>query len=123
MMDRSTYLAGVPSEMYERRYDRFPINRPGEIAYLENALGGMRKLRVKVLDMSQGGAGLELPMAIKLPQHYYLSITGFANRFGCAEVHRNGNRVGVKFLSKIHDELLSDIVRADFRAGAVRTKR
>ncbi|MCO6186636.1 PilZ domain-containing protein [Rhizobium sp. L1K21] len=122
-MERATYLARVPSEMYERRYERFPINRPGEIAYLESGLGGLRKIGVKVLDMSQGGAGLELPLSIKLPQHYYLSVFGFPNRFGCAEVHRNGTRIGVKFLGNIDGELLSSIVRADFRAGAVNLRR
>ncbi len=122
MMERVTYLARVPSEMYERRYQRFTVNRSGQIAYLERNLGGLKKINVKVLDMSIGGAGLELSVPIKLPQHYYLSIAGFPNRFGCAQVHRNGSRIGIKFLAKINEDLLSEIVRADFRAGLVRLR-
>lgn len=122
-MERATYLARVPSEMYERRFERFAVNRPGQIAYLENGLGGLRKLNVQVLDMSMGGAGIELPLTIKLPQHYYLSIFGFPNRFGCAEIHRNGTRIGVKFLGNIDEALLRSIIRADFRAGAVNVRR
>lgn len=122
MMDRTTYLAKVPSEMYERRFERFPINRPGLIFYLESNLSGMKKVNVHVLDISMGGAGLQMNLPIRLPQHYYLTVLGFPNRLGCAEVHRNGTRFGVKFLSNIDQEFLSSIVRADFRAGSVDTR-
>ena len=122
-MDRSTYLARVPSEMYERRYERFPLNRPGFISFLEGNLGGMKNANVQIIDISLGGAGLQMNLPIRLPQHYYLTILGFPNRLGCAEVHRNGTRFGVKFLGNLDQDFLSTLVRSDFRAGAVNLRR
>ena len=59
-----------------------------------------------------------------LTEHYYLEVIGLARRIGCAEIYRNGTRVGVKFIATIPDDLLHRIVRADFLAGDdVRQKR
>ena len=117
MMDKSTYLATVPSEIYERRHERFVVKRPASLLTISNGLGGISERRATLIDISIAGAGLDVSVIFGLPEHYYLRIDGLPNRIGCAEVHRSGNRVGVKFLATIDEALIHKIIRADYLKG------
>ncbi|MCJ7995978.1 PilZ domain-containing protein [Rhizobium cremeum] len=113
----ATHLASVRSEMYERKWERFYVRRPARIMAVSPGLSGITMRSCEVVDISQGGAAMEITTTIGLSAHYYLQILGLADRIGCAEVYRNGNRVGVKFISIIPEALLHTIVRADFMMG------
>ncbi|QLF69922.1 PilZ domain-containing protein [Peteryoungia desertarenae] len=116
-MENATHLAGVSSEMYERKWERFYVRRPARIMAVNPGLSGITMRSCEVLDISQGGAGLEITTTIGLSKHYYLQIIGLADRIGCAEAYRNGNRVGVRFIAPIPEAMLHRIVRADFMLG------
>jgi hypothetical protein len=116
-MENATHLAGVRSEMYERKWERFYVRRPAKVMSVRPGLTGITIRSCEVVDISQGGAALELTTAIGLSSHYYLQIVGLADRIGCAEAYRNGNRVGVKFIAPISEHMLHRIVRADFLLG------
>lgn len=113
-MDKATHLARVKSEMYERQWERFYVRRPARLVAVEPCLAGITIRGCQVLDISQGGAGIETTTTIGLGQHYYLQIVGLADHIGCAEVYRIGNKVGVKFIMPIPEKLLRRIVRHDF---------
>lgn len=117
MMDKSTYLATVTSDIYERKYERFIVRRPASILTIGNGLTGIKERRATLVDISIAGAGLEVSVIYGLPEHYYLRIDGLPNRIGCAEVHRNGSRVGVKFIATIDESLIHRIIRADYFKG------
>ncbi len=119
MMEKSTYLARIPSEVYDRSYERFVVNKPGTVYAIGPNLTGMRRWPVTVVDLSVAGAGLHFGTTIGLPLHYYLTFLGFPYRVGCAEAHRQDGRVGVKFISPIDTGVIRQIIRADFRAGGV----
>lgn len=116
-MENATHLAGVRSEMYERKWERFYVRRPAKVMSVRPGLTGITIRSCEVVDISQGGAAIELTTAIGLSSHYYLQIIGLADRIGCAEAYRNGNRVGVKFIAPISEHMLHRIVRADFMLG------
>lgn len=113
----ATHLASVRSEMYERKFERFYVRRPARIMAVSPGLSGITMRSCEVVDISQGGAALEITTTIGLSAHYYLQVLGLADRIGCAEVYRSGSRVGVKFIAIIPEPLLHTIVRADFMMG------
>ena len=116
-MEKSSYLAHVPSEMHERKYERFQVRKETQLISVGSSLSGLTGRRATLLDISIGGAGLEVAFINGLPDHYYLKIEGFPNRIGCAEVFRNGNRIGVKFIAPIDEYFLHKVIRADYFNG------
>lgn len=119
-----THLATVDSEMYTRQWERFQVRRAARIMAVSPCLTRISVRACELLDISRGGAGIDMSSTAGLSQHYYLEVVGLARRIGCAEIYRNGTRVGVKFIAAIPDDLLRSIVRADFREGEdIRQKR
>ncbi|WP_200844361.1 PilZ domain-containing protein [Rhizobium sp. 18065] len=116
-MENATHLATVKSEMYERKWERFYVQRPAKVMAVSPGLSGITIRSCEVVDISQGGAALVMTTTIGLSSHYYLQVVGLADRIGCAEAYRNGNRVGVKFIRPIPEAMLHRIVRADFMLG------
>ena len=102
-----------------RRAERFLVNRAARVISVNPALAGLSSRSCHLVDISRLGAGLQIVTTVGLPDHYYLNIIGTSNRIGCAEVYRNGNRIGVKFIKPIDDELLHTIVRGDFFTKAI----
>lgn len=100
--------------MHGRKAERFVVSRPARVLSVNPALAGVSIRSCHLLDISRVGATISLVTTIGLSDHYYLNVMGTANRIGCAEIYRNGSRVGVKFIREIEDELLHSIVRGDF---------
>lgn len=122
-MDKGTHLAAVTSEMYERQWERFYVRRPARLTAVSPGLAALTVRSCQIVDISRGGAGLEIDLTSGLPQHYYLEIIGLAKRIGCAEVYRNGHRAGVKFIATLPEHILRDVVRADFMMGDALTRK
>ncbi|HBF30564.1 PilZ domain-containing protein [Rhizobium sp.] len=116
-MSAGTHLSAAASEMYERRWDRFQVKRPARVMAVRPGLSGTITRSATVLDISRGGAGLDIDTAVGLGTHYYLEILGLGTRIGCAEAFRNGRRAGVKFILPISEVLLQRVIRADFMMG------
>jgi hypothetical protein len=114
-------LASLHSDnsLHRRQAERFAVNRAGRILSVNPSLSGISVRSCHLADISRFGATLNLVTTIGLPDHYYLNIVGTAYRIGCAEVHRLGNRVGVKFIKEIDEDLLHAIIRGDFLSGAI----
>jgi hypothetical protein len=104
----------VQSGVEARRWERFAIHKPGSLIAINPGLSGMSSRSCQVVDISRGGAGLQVQTTIGLPDHYYLTFLGSKERIGCAEVYRSGQRVGVKFIKPIAEHILSEIIRNDF---------
>lgn len=107
------------SAQQRRAAERFQVNRPARVISVNPALSGISSRSCELVDISRLGAGIHVATTVGLPDHYYLNIIGTSNRIGCAEVYRKGNRVGLKFIKPIDDELLHTIVRGDFFTRAV----
>lgn len=114
-------LAGLHSNdaMHGRKAERFLVSRASRILSINPALSGISIRSCHLLDISRVGATLNLVTTIGLPDHYYLNILGTSNRIGCAEIYRNGSRVGVKFIKEVDEDLLRTIVRGDFFTKAI----
>ena len=108
--------------LYERKWDRFSVNRQGMLMTVGFDLAAPKMRSCKLIDISQGGASFTVTTTIGLPLHYYLSIVGVTSRIGCAEVYRNDSRIGVQFIKEIDEEMLHTIVRADYFTGGGNAK-
>lgn len=97
-----------------RRWERYAINKPGSLLAINPGLSGLTSRMCQVVDISRGGAGLQVGTTIGLPDHYYLTFLGGEERIGCAEVYRNGQRVGVRFIKPLSEIVISEIIRNDF---------
>ena len=118
-MLRATHLAAVKSEVYERQWERFHVQRPARLVAVKPCLTGISMRSAEVIDISQGGASFIVGTTIGLPLHYYLNILGLTYRIGCAEVHRRDNRCNVRFINLLPLDTLHLVVRADFMMGNV----
>jgi hypothetical protein len=116
-MQNATHLAKVKSEIYERQWERFFVQRPARLVAVNPCLAGISIRSAEIVDISQGGASFVVSTTVGLPLHYYLNILGLAYRIGCAEVYRNNHRVGVRFINIMDPEVLRRVVRADFMTG------
>lgn len=105
--------------LYERKWERFNVNRQGMLMTVGFDLAAPKMRSCKLIDISMGGASFTVSTTIGLPLHYYLSIVGVTSRIGCAEVYRNDSRIGVQFIKEIDEELLHTIVRSDYFTGGV----
>jgi len=116
-MLRATHLAKVKSEVYERSWERFYVQRPARLVAVRPCLTGISMRSAEIVDISRGGASFIVATTVGLPSHYYLNILGLAYRIACAETSRNGNRIHVRFINLIEPETLRRVVRADFMIG------
>lgn len=97
----------------QRRWERFSLNRPGTLMTIKRGLHGTSSRTCQVLDVSVGGANVEVITTIGLPDHYYLCFIGMEERLGVAEVHRTGTRIGLRFIKLLDEQLLNRILRGE----------
>lgn len=107
----------VDSDLYERAYEHYKVRQEARIMTIGRGLTGLYERRARIVDISIAGAGIEVSHFIGLPKHYYLMIEGMPNRIGCAEIYRDGSRVGVKFIAPIDEVLIHKMIRADYFKG------
>ena len=117
MSDERKKNAGLG--LYERKWERFAVSRQGMLLTVNLDLAVPKMRPCQLIDISRGAASFTVNTTIGLPSHYYLSIVGIAARIGCAEIHRNDNRIAVQFIKEIDEELLHAIVRSDYFTGGV----
>jgi len=117
MLDNSSYMSDVRSDVYERAFEQYKVKRNARIITIGKGLTGLYERQAKLVEISISGAGLEMSHCIGLPQHYYLLIEGFPNRIGCAETYRKDRKVGVKFIAQIDEDLIHKMIRADYFKG------
>ncbi|MEN9894379.1 MAG: hypothetical protein RIR97_231 [Pseudomonadota bacterium] len=105
-MFRDTYLSAVDSRLYSRRDERFKVNLKGQVEIIMPRLSGIAKKHCRIADISVEGAALVFEETLGLPLHFYLTIDGYFEKVGCAEVNRVGTRVGVRFLRSLDERWL-----------------
>lgn len=96
-----------------RRYHRHQISAPGKLIAIAPGLSGLTTRSCHLIDISLGGCGLMCTTTIGLPDHYYLTIADFEDRIGCAEVYRNGSRIGIKFIRELDPAWLRMLLASD----------
>jgi hypothetical protein len=101
------------SRPYERQWERYHVQKSARLIAIEPGLSGLSFRTCRLIDISRGGASVRIDTAIGLPDHYYLNIDGIPDRIGCAEVYREANRIGVKFIRILDPDLLHRILQVD----------
>lgn len=95
-----------------RKAERFTINKPALLVSINQGLHGIASRKCQVVDISLGGAGVQVITTIGLPDHYYLCLVGMEERIGVAEAYRAGTRIGLRFIKEIDQHFLNRILRA-----------
>lgn len=101
----------------ERQHQRHMVQLPARLVTVGSGLQGTTSRACRLMDISVGGASVYITNTIGLPDHYYLSIIGFDERIGCAEIYRNGNRIGLSFIRELPPHLFAAILKADRVSG------
>jgi len=87
-------LAQTNSE--RREWPRIKVNSKGEIVYMRSVLRGLNSLPCKVVDVSDGGAQVEMA-DVKLPDEVYLVIDDKV-KIACRVARQEGQQVGLHFI-------------------------
>ncbi|APG90441.1 hypothetical protein [Sinorhizobium americanum] len=98
-------------------YPHYHIERPCRILVIGSQLKAKTKYQPLLRHISIGGAMLDFNAAILLPKHFFLEIDGFKEEIGCAEVHRSGAELGVRFNMLLAQEFLRTLIRLQFSSG------
>lgn len=122
VMTQQSMLSFVPSQAYERRWERFNIQHSATLLAVMPQLAGLTARPCKMIDISVGGASFSVNTTIGLPLHYYLTFEGSERRIGCAEVYRQDHRIGVKFIKPIDETYLHEIMTLNFETEKNRKK-
>ncbi|WP_202190120.1 PilZ domain-containing protein [Ensifer sp. LCM 4579] len=122
-MQQSTMYSLAPSPLYDERHERFAIAHAGTLMAVQPGLGGVSIRACRMIEISRGGARFSVGTTIGLPLHYYLHVVGTNRRIGCAEIHRAGDKLAVKFIKTIDESFLHEIVRLDYFTGESRNAR
>lgn len=121
-MTQQSMLSIVPSEAYERRWERFNVQHSATLLAVMPQLAGLTARTCRMIDISCGGASFTVNTTIGLPLHYYLTFEGTERRIGCAEVYRQDHRIGVKFIKPIEETFLHEIITLRFETEKNRKK-
>lgn len=121
-MTQQSVLSFVPSETYERRWERFNVQHSATLLAVMPQLAGLTARPCRMIDISSGGASFSVNTTIGLPLHYYLTFEGTERRIGCAEVYRQDHRIGVKFIKPIDQTFLHEIITLRFETEKNRKK-
>ncbi|WP_082478235.1 MULTISPECIES: hypothetical protein [unclassified Rhizobium] len=111
--DRPTYLSREESFMYDREA-YFPLeetHNEARIEYTENGMLNLTSRRCELLQISKSSAVIGITTQFRLPQNFYLDITGARiGMIGCLvrRVHAN-NILEARFLRLISDRDLNKI--------------
>ena len=82
----------------QRKWPRLAVNAPGKVINISSGLRIKRVAPCRVLDVSAGGAQLEI-IGGECDDSFYLEVDSEPNNLAnCLVVRRSGNRVGVRFL-------------------------
>ena len=105
-MYRDTYLSASDSRIYSRRDQRYKVNVVGHVEIILPRLSGIARKSCRIVDISTEGAGLVFSEVFGLPMHFYLTMDGYFEKLGCAEINRIDMRVGVRFLRSLDERWL-----------------
>ncbi|WEX78405.1 hypothetical protein PYH37_003287 [Sinorhizobium numidicum] len=115
-MSMIVHVAQAPGQSAVAHQHYF-IERPCRILVIGSQLKAKTRYQCLLRHISIAGAMLDFNAAIILPKHFFLEIDGFNEEIGCAEVHRSGTELGVRFNMLLAQEFLSRLIRMQFASG------
>lgn len=95
----------------QREWVRFALNKPATLVSVNHGLHGVSTRNCKVINISIGGAGIQVITTIGLPDHYYLCFLRLDDKLGVAEVYRSSTKIGLKFIKLLDEHFLARILR------------
>ncbi|MBP1850856.1 PilZ domain-containing protein [Rhizobium halophytocola] len=95
-------------------FEKFRIDRPGRIIFVEHHLSTKKTLRCVIRTISRSGAELDLSPHVTLPNHFFLEILGIRDEIGCTVIRREAERATIAFNMLIDSEYMHHVIRLSF---------
>ena len=102
---------GIPPDQL---YEKFRIDRPGRIIFVEHHLSTKRTVRCVIRTISRYGAELDVSPHMALPGHFFLEILGIRDEIGATLVRRDAERATIAFNMLIDAEFMHHVIRLAF---------
>lgn len=113
------YLTRIGGEE-QRIHKRRNTNRLGNVYYLRRGVRGYTSQPCKMVNISESGCLLVIPVMSQVPEHLYLVLDGFPAKFPCVTIARSEKGLHLRFTSDLPTEVVDTIARKKFapRMGA-----
>lgn len=103
------------SEFKTRKWDRRTVPLAAELVYSERGIRNIRSEKCTLKDISEGGAGIWVGEASKVPDNFYVELGRGSVKTSCYVVNRCGGLVNVKFGREIPTREIDRLVREHAR--------
>ncbi|MFB9951273.1 hypothetical protein ACFFP0_20695 [Rhizobium puerariae] len=101
----------------EHIFEKFSLDRPGKIIFVERHLSTKRGLRCLIRTISLAGAELDVNPHLPVPNNFFLEILGIHDEIGCTLIRREEEKVTVGFNMLIDPEFMHHAIRLSFETG------
>ncbi|MDZ7601326.1 MAG: PilZ domain-containing protein [Hoeflea sp.] len=104
------YLTRLAGEEQRRRMRR-PADRPGTVYYLRRGVRGYTSQPCRMVNISESGCLVAVPLPSQVADHLYLVIEGVEAKFSCAAVARTDNGLHLRFNVDLATEIVDRLAR------------
>ncbi|MDP2119256.1 MAG: PilZ domain-containing protein [Hoeflea sp.] len=102
-----TRLAGVEQRLRKRR----AINKLATVYYLRRGVRGYTSQPCRMVNISESGCLVAVPVPSQVADHLYLVIEGVEAKFSCAAVARSDNGLHLRFNVELATEIVDRLAR------------
>lgn len=105
-----TRLAGPEQRAHRRR----ATNMPGKVFYLRRGIRGYTSQPCKMLNISESGCLVSVPLPDQTSDHLYLVLDDLQAKIACATVARSENGLHLKFRAEMPTKTVDELARMKF---------
>ena len=108
---RKNYLSRIPSVYERRQWYRRPTDLRVRVLYFSPGIRDPNIRIVNMVDLSEGGAKLEIGPASPIPDHFFLVLGAFEFYIGSQIVERRDGFAHVCFIKELQPRFVNQISR------------
>ncbi|WP_099866778.1 PilZ domain-containing protein [Pararhizobium haloflavum] len=105
------YLTRVPADGDRRKYYRRPTDLLVRILFLGQGIRQIATRTCRMIDISEGGAKIEVGPSSTIPDHFYLVLGEFDFFIGCSVVERQTIYLHTRFLADCSASFINKLSR------------
>jgi hypothetical protein len=97
-------------------YEKFQIDRPGKIIFVERHLSTKTQVRCIIRRISRSGAELDISPSLTVPNNFFLEILGIRGEIGATLTTREEEKVKISFNMLLDPNFLHHVLRVCFQS-------
>ncbi len=99
----------------EDGFEKFQIERPGRIIFVERHLSTKTQVRCIIRKISRSGAELDISPSLTVPGNFFLEILGIRGEIGATLTERQEEKVKITFNMLLDADFLHHVLRVCFQ--------